>query len=213
MNDLAGAMRLYMITDDSGRKPKDLALRVQQGIDGGVTAVQFREKNCGPTSCAQGFEAVANVCANAGIPLFLNADLLGRIELNGPLAGIHYSDRTLPSHSKSKEAITGFSAHAVDDAVKAFGYDVDFCTLSPIYPTPSKAGILGPVGTKAIRDTRKVLPGKILVALGGIDETNAGDCMEAGASGIAVIRAIICAEFPAKAAFALSRIVEKHIGT
>jgi len=203
--------KLYLITDDSGRTPPRLADCIERGIAGGATAVQFREKNCGPTSCARSFEAVSKICEAGGVPLFLNADLLGRFELNGPLTGIHYSDRTLPARPSPRSSATGYSAHGTDDAVSAFKYNVDFCTLSPIFATPSKAGILDPIGIETIREARQKLPDRTLIALGGINAHNAEQCLEAGADGIAVIRAIMAAEDPAKAAARLREIVEKCV--
>lgn len=208
MSDISGSMRLYLITDDTGRSPADLTDRVVRGIAGGATAVQFREKNGGPTLCSRAFESIAAACADAGIPLFLNADLVGRFELNGPLAGFHYNDRTLPLHPDTVAEAVGYSAHAPDDAVTAFSHHVHFCTLSPIFATPSKSGILNPIGIKAIREARKRLNDKVIVALGGVNETNAEQCLRAGASGIAVIRAIMAADDPAAAATRLLQIVE-----
>lgn len=208
MTDIADCMRLYLITDDSARSPADLTDRVERGIAGGVTAVQFREKNGGPTICSRAFESLSKACEKASVPLFLNADLLGRFELNGPLAGIQYSDRTLPPHPDSVADLVGYSAHAADEAQKAFSHNVDFCTLSPIFATPSKVGILNPIGMKAIRKARNLLPGNVIVALGGINESNAEQCIRAGATGVAVIRAIMAADDPEKAARRLMRIIE-----
>jgi thiamine-phosphate pyrophosphorylase len=202
------ALRLYLITDDAARSPVELADIIMKAIDGGVTAVQFREKNCGPTVCAQGFDAVSKVCAERGVPLFLNADLLGRIELPDSAISVHYSNRTLPVHPCSRVQFAGYSAHGPEDAASAFSHRVDFCTLSPIFPTPSKAGILDPVGIDSIKAAREALPDDVLVALGGVNESNAGDCIAAGASGVAVIRAIMTAKDPARAARKLRQIVE-----
>ncbi len=208
MIDFPGCMRLYLITDDSGRSVADLSDRVARGVAGGATAVQFREKNCGPTNCSRAFESIAAVCAKANVPLFLNADLMGRFELNGDLSGYHYSDRTLPVRPLTRDTISGYSAHGTDDAVTAFSHDAHFCTLSPIFATPSKSGILDPIGLDALRRSRKLLPGKTLVALGGIDETNGEACMKAGASGLGVIRAILASDDPEAAAGRLLHIVE-----
>jgi len=202
-------MRLYLITDDAARSPDELAQIVGAAIDGGVTAAQFREKALGPTLALRAFEAVARGCHEKNVPLLLNADLLGRVDYNGELSGVHYSDRTLPLHPSARNCLCGYSAHGLDDAVTAFSHNVDFCTLSPIFPTPSKEGILDPVGTDCIKRTRKKLPGKVLIALGGIEESNVAQCMSAGATGIALIRAIMAAKDPKAAAARLRTIVEK----
>lgn len=212
MIDLMQSMRLYLITDDSARGPEELADRVARALDGGVTAVQFREKNSGAAMAAQAFERVWQVCERAGVPLFLNADLTGKFEVTAPLTGYHYSDRTLPLHPGELPVLCGYSAHSADDAVSAFTHGADFCTLSPIYPTPSKIGILDAIGEAAIRECRERLPGKPVVALGGINHENTVRCIEAGATGVAVIRAIMAAENPEQAARSLRRIVENCLG-
>jgi len=210
MDNIARCMRLYLITDDAGRMPADLAERVERGIAGGATAVQFREKNGGPSMCARAFERIARICENADVPLFLNADLAGRFEPNGKFAGYHYSDRTLPLHPDSLPTISGYSAHAPADAVSAFAHGAHFCTLSPIFPTPSKIGILDAIGVAAIAETRQRLPHKTIVALGGVNHENAADCMAAGADGLGVIRAVMAAADPEAAAKKLRAIIENY---
>lgn len=204
-------MRLYLITDDSGKSPEQIARCVSRAIDGGVTAVQFREKNCGPTLCERAYRLVSEVCLAAGVPLFLNADLLGRFAMDCLPQGIHYSNRTLPVHPGSSSRFSGYSAHAIDDAASAFRYGVNFCTISPVFHTPSKAGILDPVGTAMLAGARAALPSAIIVALGGITAENAQSCIAAGADGIAVIRSIMQAEDPAAAARTLRRAVENSL--
>lgn len=208
MIDLMQAMRLYLITDDSARSPDELAGRVARALDGGVTAVQFREKNSGAAMAARAFERVSQVCEQAGVPLFLNADLTGKFDVTAPLAGYHYSDRTLPLHPGELSVLCGYSAHSADDAASAFAHGAHFCTLSPIYPTPSKIGILDAIGESAIRECRERLPDRPVVALGGVNFENTARCMAAGATGVAVIRAVMAAECPERAARSLRRLVE-----
>jgi thiamine-phosphate pyrophosphorylase len=66
--------------------------------------------------------------------------------------------------------------------------------VSPIFASPEKAA---PRGVSALREARAKEPEMTLVALGGIDETNARTCREAGADAVAVIRAIFEARDPA----------------
>jgi thiamine-phosphate pyrophosphorylase len=213
MIDLAQAMRLYLITDDKARSPNDLADCVARGIAGGATAVQFREKNGGITMCARAFELIAQRCAEANVPLFLNADLIGRFEPQGNFAGYHYSDRTLPLHPSACHTISGYSAHAPQDAASALLHGAHFCTLSPIFPTPSKIGILDAIGLEAISETRRLLPAAVIVALGGVDRSNSESCLQAGATGLAVIRAIMAADEPEAAARELRAIVENCVNS
>jgi thiamine-phosphate pyrophosphorylase len=66
--------------------------------------------------------------------------------------------------------------------------------VSPIFASPGKDA---PRGVSALREARALAPDITLVALGGIDETNARACREAGADAVAVIRAIFESSDPA----------------
>lgn len=210
MIDLNQALRLYLITDDKARSPNELEDLVARGIAGGATAIQFREKNSGPAMARKAFELISRRCENSRVPLFLNADLIGRFDVEVPFAGYHYNDRTLPLHPRELPGFSGYSAHGLDDATNALSHGSHFYTLSPIFPTPSKAGILDAIGVDAIAQCRTAHPNAIIVALGGINLSNAEACLRAGASGIAVIRAIIAHENPELAARQLRRVVENY---
>jgi thiamine-phosphate pyrophosphorylase len=79
------------------------------------------------------------------------------------------------------------ACHAVADVVKAASDGADAAVLSPIFASPGKGP---PLGLDAIRDARTAIGDGIqLVALGGVDAANAGDCFAAGADAVAAIRA------------------------
>jgi thiamine-phosphate pyrophosphorylase len=59
----------------------------------------------------------------------------------------------------------------------------------PIWATPSKPDAAPPIGLDGLRDVCLSVSVPV-VAIGGIDASNAGDCIRAGASGVAVIRAV-----------------------
>nr|MDP9490668.1 thiamine phosphate synthase [Actinomycetota bacterium] len=58
----------------------------------------------------------------------------------------------------------------------------------PVWETPSKPDADPPIGLDGLRDICRAVPIPV-VAIGGIDPSNARSCIEAGAAGIAVIRA------------------------
>ncbi|MCX7019207.1 MAG: thiamine phosphate synthase [Candidatus Sumerlaeota bacterium] len=103
--------------------------------------------------------------------------------------------------------VIGYSAHEISEARIALECGADFVTMSPVYPTPSKQGILEARGPEWIRKARTSLAGARIIALGGISVENAADVMRAGASGIAVIRAIMAAPDPSEAARRLNDCV------
>lgn len=79
------------------------------------------------------------------------------------------------------------------------------CALvSPIFATPGE-GKAAPRGLGAIRSARALEPDLLIAALGGVDETNAASCREAGAHAVAVVRALMEADDPARVADCLAQ--------
>ncbi len=86
--------------------------------------------------------------------------------------------------------------------------DADYLGVSPIFPTPTKtdtAAAWGIEGLAALREASR----HVLVAIGGINATNAAEVMHAGADGIAVVSAICEARDPEEAARQLRRVVDE----
>jgi thiamine-phosphate pyrophosphorylase len=81
------------------------------------------------------------------------------------------------------KALIGISAHDAEEVAKAADAGADYATLSPIFLTSSKPGYGPALGLEALR-RRGPLP---VLALGGVDAGNAAACLEAGASGLAVM--------------------------
>jgi len=80
----------------------------------------------------------------------------------------------------------------------------DYIGTGPVFATTTKADaktVLGPAGMGVIAQSAPVP----LVAIGGIDHTNAGECFEHGAAGVAVISSITRADHPEEAALMLGR--------
>jgi thiamine-phosphate pyrophosphorylase len=79
------------------------------------------------------------------------------------------------------------ACHAVADVAQAAADGADAAVLSPIFASPGKGP---PLGRGALREARAAVgEGIQLVALGGVDAANAGDCLAAGAGAVAAIRA------------------------
>lgn len=201
---------LHAITDDTRRSPQNLAEIISRAARGGITAVQFREKSRRGGSLQSAYLAVAVACRAAGISLILNGDLAGPIE---PTRGsflpdaIQASNRTLDRLQGQRPF--GYSAHSVEEAVRAAALGAEYVTLSPIWHTPLKSGVLEPLGVEALIEARRQLPTTCkLIALGGVDAKNARLAIKAGADGIAVMRAIFNAPDPEVAARALRYAVQ-----
>jgi len=93
--------------------------------------------------------------------------------------------------------LIGVSAHSIDEAMQAVAEGANYLTASPMFETRSKPGYgpaLGGEGLGAI--TASV--GVPVLALGGITADNAGDCVRAGAAGVAVMGAVMRSRTPGR---------------
>ena len=202
---------LYVITDDKpSRSATDLVAIVCDAIAGGANLIQFRERSLSPQDLPSFITPLSAACRAAGVPLLLNSAVCKKLREPVTADGIHLQARLLDQISEliqrvitapDKKPLLGFSAHSVAELTEALQRThLDFATLSPIYPTPSKEGILPPAGLKILSGCRAALPGFPAIALGGIDRSRAADCISSGAMGVAVMRAVMSAPSPRQAA-------------
>ena len=121
--------------------------------------------------------------------------------------GVHLGGGSLPvgevRRLVSGGMLVGASVHSLEEAVRAEGDGADYLVLGTIFETASHPG-RAPAGLDLVaRVTSAVrIP---VIAIGGITAGNARSVMDAGASGVAVIRAIQSADDVAGAARSLLR--------
>ena len=89
--------------------------------------------------------------------------------------------------------LIGVSAHSIEEAKKAEEEGADFITLGPIFETPSKIKYGRPLGAGLIREARGNISIPVF-AIGGIKKERLGNVLGSGATGIAVISAILGSE-------------------
>ena len=85
---------------------------------------------------------------------------------------------------------------------------VDYIGVGPIHDTPTKPGRPA-VGLELVRYAAAHAPVPFF-AIGGIDADNAAEAIDAGARRVCVLRAIVAAEDPERAARALRELLDAH---
>lgn len=201
-----------LITDRARLRGRNLDEVVSQAVDGGVNVVQLREKNL-PTAELYDLAVTLHAIVRGRALLLVNDRL--DVALAAGVDGTHLPERHLPAERMwdlaGDACIMGRSVHSVDGAVAAEGEGADYVLVGTIYETASKPDT-APAGLELVSATRDAVDIP-LIAIGGIDATNAGEVIEAGADGIAVIGAIWDADDPAQAATELRGAVDEAYET
>jgi thiamine-phosphate pyrophosphorylase len=189
--------RLYFVTDDV---PDRL---VAEALAGGVDVVQLRMKDAPDEAIIAAGERFRRLTREAGALFFVNdrPDLAVRCEADGVHVG--QDDMSVAeARAAAPGLLVGLSTHSPEQ-IRAAG-DADYIGVGPVYATPTKEGRV-PVGLELVREAARIAAVPWF-AIGGIDETNAADVVAAGATRIAVVRAIRDSPDPRKAAARLREL-------
>jgi thiamine-phosphate pyrophosphorylase len=152
-------------------------------VEGGATVVQLRLKDAPTDEVVERGHGFAELAAT----FVVNDDVEAALRLGAD--GVHLG-RTDPGVERALAAglVLGLSAASVDEARAAEAQGAAYVGAGPIWATPSKADADPPIGLAGLRAVSAAVSIPV-VAIGGVDPSNAGDCIRAGAAGVAVIRA------------------------
>jgi len=168
-------MRLHALVSDeeSGRR----------AAEGGATVVQLRLKGA-PTNEVI---ALGRALADIDAELVVNDDVEAAIELG---TGVHLGQGD-GGIERAREAGIPFGISVTtrrEGAVAEFAGAISL-GAGPIWRTPSKPDAVPPIGIDGLRDVCLSVSIPV-VAIGGVDASNAAECIRAGAAGVAVIRGV-----------------------
>jgi thiamine-phosphate pyrophosphorylase len=202
----------YLVTQESlsaGRSTTDI---VEAAIEGGVDAVQLREKGLDIGTRYELGRELRDLTTEAGIDLIVN----DRVDLAHAIGadGVHLGQSDLPVSAAREilgpEAIIGASVSTVSEARLAAITGADYVGVGAVYGTDSKPDAETAdegLGLDQLADIAAAV--KIpVVAIGSITPDNAAATIDAGADAVAVISAITGADDPAAAARELSEAVD-----
>jgi thiamine-phosphate pyrophosphorylase len=168
-------VRLHVLVDELER--------ARRAVSEGATVVQLRLKDV-PTA-----EVVerGRPFRELGATFVVNDDVEAALQLGAD--GVHLG-RTDEGAERALSAslMLGLSAAGVEEAVKAERRGAAYVGAGPVWATPSKPDAdpaIGLAGLHAICEAVSIP----VVAIGGVDASNAAACIGAGAAGVAVIRA------------------------
>jgi len=166
--------------------------KIRAAVAGGVDWVQIREKDlCGRDLLALVREAVAG-CGSTRVIVNDRLD----VALAAGASGVHLGRESLSARDAVRwcrggnapsEFLVGVSCHRLEEACEAESAGANYIFVGPVFDTPSKRGMGEPQGVVRLAEICRSVAIPV-VAIGGLSEQNAGECIRAGAAGIAAIR-------------------------
>lgn len=208
MDDLRrrlSASRLYLI---GAALPAPLLHAV---LGAGVDMVQLRMKDGRDEDILAAAERTADICAEHGALFMLNdrPDLARRAGADG----VHLGQDDMPVAEArallGPAPLIGLSTHSPGQ-VDAAAVAVDYIGVGPVHATPTKPGRPA-VGLELVAYAAAHARTPFF-AIGGIDPANVSAVRDAGATRIAVVRAVTEADDPARAAAFLKAAISDEVG-
>jgi thiamine-phosphate pyrophosphorylase len=190
---------LCLITDRKRCGESPLEAVVDEAIKGGVNLVQLREKDLPAGELLALTTRVREVTRGRAV-LIINDRL--DVALAAGADGVHLPESGLPVAIArwllGQHVLIGRSVHSEEAAIEAEQAGAEYVQLGTIYATESKPDAK-PAGPDLVRKVSGALNIPIL-AVGGVRAENVAEVIEAGASGVSVISAILGAAEPQAAA-------------
>jgi thiamine-phosphate pyrophosphorylase len=211
---MSADLRLYALVDPERAGGRDLAELAWLIARGGATLVQLRDKLNSTQAMVETARAIRERLVPLGVPLLVNdrADVAFAAGADGVHLGqddmaVEDARRLLGPH-----AIIGLSIKTLEQAARAPIEHLDYVCIGGVFATSSKDNPDPPIGLPGLRSILAKMRGRDpdlrIGAIAGIDATNAGAVIAAGADGIAVISALSLAGDPQAAARDLRAIVD-----
>jgi thiamine-phosphate pyrophosphorylase len=189
--------RLFLVTDPAYTFAhiETVISRMGDALPGGSFGVQLRDKSRARDDVRAFAERLRALTFASAAPLLVNRDLGLARETRAD--GVHLG-KDARALGEARLALPGawisVAAHSDADVERALRGGADAVFVSPIYETPGKGS---PRGLRAIERAKSIGGDALAVyALGGVTAARARACREAGATGVAVIRAILGAPDP-----------------
>jgi thiamine-phosphate pyrophosphorylase len=210
-------LRLYALLDPERAGGHELAELGREVAAGGATLVQLRDKHGSTRRLIAETRAIKAALASSGVPVLVNDRV--DVALAAGADGVHVGQDDMPAADARRllgpAAVIGLSVKTIAQAEAAPLEALDYVCVGGVFVTTSKDNVAAPIGLAGLKTILAVLraraPDFPVGAIAGIDETNAGEVVAAGADGVAVISALSLAPDPAGAAKRLRGMIDRSL--
>ncbi|PKN68050.1 MAG: thiamine phosphate synthase [Deltaproteobacteria bacterium HGW-Deltaproteobacteria-10] len=203
---------VYLVTDRSLCGKNDLENVVLRAVKGGACCVQLREKDTSTHLFVREAQRIKKVLELYRVPLIINDRI--DVALACGADGVHIGQEDMPyaiaRQLMGPESIIGLSVETWADVEESQKLDVNYIGVSPVFATPTKTNTKGSWGIAGLKKIKEFSRHPV-VAIGGINETNAADVVNAGADCIAVVSAICASADPEAATRNLNELVRAAV--
>ena len=199
--------QLYLVTSPS----EQLLDTVEASLQGGLTLVQYRDKNADDVVRLEYAEKLCHLCHSYNALFIINdrIDLALMVNADGVHLGQQDVPITLAKQILGPQKIIGRSTTNQKEMEQAIAHGADYIGVGPVYATPTK-----PDKAAAGLDYINYAAENCSIpwfAIGGIDTNNINDVLTAGAERVAVVRSIMEADQPTLATqYFISQLMRKQ---
>ena len=205
-------LKLYLVTDSTGKSDEEFLKALEDAIEGGVTFVQIREKNKTTAEYINLVNKALEVTRKHNVPLVVD-DRVDVVLATGA-DGVHVGREDMPVETArkilGKEKIVGATTKTVEQAIAAYKAGADYLGVGAIYPTTTKVKTVL-TSTDTLNDICNAVPIPAN-AIGGLNKDNLGVLKGIPIAGVCVVSAIMKAESPKEAAAGLIKAIDDMRG-
>ena len=181
---LAQDLRFYAVVPDS--------TWVKRMIDCEVETVQLRAKNLTTDVLQREIEISVQAARGSKSQLFINDYWQEAIAANA--YGVHLGQEDLDNANltaiMNAGLRLGISTHSDAELDRALSYNPSYVAVGAVFATTTKQMPTAPQGLERLRHYVKSAGNTPVVAIGGIDLSNAKEVLSCGVASLAVVRAI-----------------------
>jgi thiamine-phosphate pyrophosphorylase len=186
---------IYPITDKKLANSTTHFSLLRELVRGGAKLVQIRDKHTPDQELLRDLRQCVEFARKREVTLIVNdrCDLV----LSSSAMGVHLGQEDLPPKDArallGKDKIIGLSTHSIEQVEKSAGLSIQYIGFGPVYATGTKDSSHPPAGLRLLSRACElsVFP---VVAIGGIGPEQVPEILKAGASSVAVISSLMCAE-------------------
>jgi len=168
-------------------------VKIRAAAAAGADWVQIRERDFGARELLSLAGGAVEACSG-GARVIVNGRL--DVAIASGAAGVHLGEKSLPardvvrwcrSGNAPAEFLVGVSCHSLESACEAESAGASYIFFGPVFDTPAKRMFGRPQGLAKLAEVCRGVRIPV-IAIGGVNEDNAAECVRAGAAGIAAIR-------------------------